>query len=415
MLLIYRLLALLLTPLALIWLQRGAVAPGEPVGRWRERLGRVTAGQPGRIWLHAASVGEVNAAAGLVRALVITGETVVVSTMTRTGAARCRELFGPEVEHFYLPIDNFLAVQAWLERVRPRVGLIVETEIWPELYRRCRSLEIPLLLVNARISPVALRRYRRFRALVAQALASVVLAVCQTRTDAERLIALGLPEQRSRISGNLKFDFELPAGLAERAAALRESWGRRPVWVAGSTRPGEEAILLEAQRRLLGSVPDAVLVLAPRHPERLDAVIGLLEDSGLDWVRLGEPPRSETEVILIDRFGVLLEHYAAADIAFVGGSLVPLGGHNLIEPAALAKPVLAGPHLEQQTDALRALDEALTIVHEASDLHSALAGLLQDASARKARGQAAQAAVRDARGSLRLTLSALAPWIGTDD
>ena len=415
---IYRLLTLLLTPLALLWLQRGPVEPVASAerGRWRERLGRVPTATPGRLWLHAASVGEVNAAAGLVRALLSRGETILVSTVTRSGATRCAELFGAAVEHRYLPLDNPLAVGAWLDRVQPRLGLIVETEIWPELYARCKSRNIPLLLVNARISAVAQRRYQRFRPLVARALSAVAQAVCQTETDAERLVGLGLPGTRVKLGGNLKFDFEPPAGLDERARALRQAWGRRPAWVAGSTRPGEEAILIEAHRRLRRNQPDALLVLAPRHLERLDAVTRLLDGAGLMWCRLGEPMDATTAVVLIDRLGVLLEHYAAADAAFVGGSLVPMGGHNLLEPAALAKPVLAGPHLEQQADAARALGsgDGLLVVRDGDELAAALAGLLGDQSLAQRRGSDAQAAVQSGRGSLRLTLAALEPWLQRD-
>ncbi len=415
MLPIYRLLTLLLTPLALIWLHRGKAGTGER-GRWRERLGRVPEGSPGRVWLHAASVGEVNAATGLIRALLARGEQIVVSTMTRTGAALCRELFGTDVEHLYLPLDNPPAVRAWLKRVQPRSGLIVETEIWPELYARCKDRNIPLLLVNARISPAAMRRYQRFRPLVGGALSAVTQAMCQTGADAERLVRLGLPETRVRISGNLNFDFERPPGLDERARALRQAWGQRPVWVAGSTRPGEESVLIEAHRRLRHSRPEALLVLAPRHLERLEAVTRLLDGAELEWCRLGDPVDAATEVVLIDRLGVLLEYYAAADAAFVGGSLVPMGGHNLLEPAALAKPVLAGPYLEQQADAARVLanGDGLLVLRDGEELARALADWLGDQGLRQRRGAAAQAAVQAGRGSLQLTLAALEPWLQRD-
>ncbi len=410
---IYRLLTLLLTPLALLWLQRGTTRAGEQ-GRWRERLGRVPEGGAGRIWLHAASVGEINAATGLIRALLARGEAILVSTMTATGAARCRELFGGQVEHRYLPLDSPLAVRAWLKQIKPRIGLIVETEIWPELYARCKSRNIPLLLINARISPAAQHRYQRFRPLVADALAAVTQAVCQTSADAERLVRLGLPEARARISGNLKFDFQPPPGLDEQARALRRAWGPRPVWIAGSTRSGEESVLIEAHCRLRHSQPHALLVLAPRHLQRLEAVSRLLSASELTWTRIGEPVQPATAVVLIDRLGVLLEHYAAADAAFVGGSLVPIGGHNLIEPAALGKPVLAGPHLEQQADTARILagGDGLLVVRDAEELAGALSDLLGDQSLRQRRGAAALAAVESGRGSLQRTLTALEPWLG---
>ena len=415
MLLLYRLLALLLTPLALIRLERGVTQPSER-GRWRERLGQVPAGRPGRVWLHAASVGEINAAQGLVCALLARDESLLISTLTRTGAARCRELFGEAVEHRYLPLDNGPAVKAWLERTRPRLGLIMETEIWPELFGRCRHLDIPLVLVSARLSNPAFRRYARFRQLVGPALRSVDQALAQSRVDGERLVRLGLPNTRLRISGNLKFDLKLPAGLSNSAAALRRVWGQRPVWTAGSSRPGEETILLEAHTRLRQVQPDALLVLAPRHPERAEVVAALLDSTGMNWCRHGDPKSAACAVVLVDRLGMLMDSYAAADVVFVGGSLVPLGGHNLLEPAALAKPVLAGPHLDQQTEGAASLEISggLTIVHNAAEVASELINLFGDLELRERRGSQARAALQSGSGSLQATLSALAPWLEHD-
>lgn len=409
---VYRLLALLLTPLALIRLERGPVANGER-GRWRERLGLVPDGHSGRVWLHAASVGEVNAAEGLIKALLARGEPLMVSTMTRSGAARCRALFGERLAHRYLPLDNAGAVRAWLRHTRPRLGLIVETEIWPELYWRCHQLGIPILMVSARLSEPAYRRYARFRGLLASTLPAVELALAQSHGDGEKLIRLGLPKERVRISGNLKFDLSLPDGLEERGAALRQSLGHRATWAAGSTRPGEEDLLIESHMALRQAVPDATLLLAPRHPERVAAVAELLDASGLDWCRWGESAQASAAVVLVDRLGVLLECYAAADAGFVGGSLVPLGGHNLLEPASLARPVLAGPHLDQQAEAVAALlpGGGLKIVGDASELSTALTELLTDPEQARATGAAAFAGLQSGSGSLQATLAALEPWL----
>lgn len=412
---VYRLLVLLLTPLALLRLERGPVGP-EQGGRWRERLGRVPIGQTGQVWLHAASVGEINAAQGLIRALLARGESLLVSTLTRSGAARCRELFGNTVEHRYLPLDNLPAVRTWLNRKRPRLALMLETEIWPELYGQCRQLDIPLLMVSARVSSGAYRGYARFRCLVAPALGTVALALAQSHSDAERLVRLGLPESRIRITGNLKFDLRLPPGLGERAAALRQAWGQRPTWTAGSTRPGEEDLLIAAHARLREHQPDALLVLAPRHPERAPAVAELLDACGMPWCRHGAAESAASAVVLVDRLGVLLESYAAADLAFVGGSLVPLGGHNLLEPAAMERPVLAGPHLDQQAESVAALEQAggLFIVHDADELAGQLGRLLADADLRQHHGTAARAALQSGSGSLQASLSALEPWLEAD-
>lgn len=409
---IYRLLAFLLTPLALIHLARSESAHGQP-GRWRERLGQIPGGPPGRIWLHAASLGEVNAAQGLVRALLARRELVLLSTLTASGAARCRELFGDAVEHRYLALDNALAVRTWLERAQPRLGLIMETELWPELFLRCQSQHIPLLMINARISESAFRRYARFPRLLRSTLEAVHLALAQSDQDGQRLLALGLPPARLRRSGNVKFDLELPPGIHERGRALRQRLGSRPAWAAGSTRPGEEAVLLQAHRRLLESLPDAVLVLAPRHPERGSEVADLLAASGLAWCRFDAGETGSSAVVLVDRLGLLLDCYAATDAAFVGGSLVPVGGHNLLEPAALAKPVLTGPHLQQQAAAALALQTTggLQRVDNDAALAEKLAEWLRDDALRQRCGNAALAALQSGQGSLQATLQALEPWL----
>ncbi|MFW5815615.1 MAG: 3-deoxy-D-manno-octulosonic acid transferase [Wenzhouxiangella sp.] len=406
---VYRLLTLLLTPLALVRLQRGETRPG----RWRERLGRLEGLSPGRVWIHAASVGEINAAQGLVNGLLERGESLVVSTMTVTGGERCRALFGERVEHRYLALDNPFAVKAWLAGVRPRLGLIIETEIWPELFARCRALDIPLLMISARISDAAMRRYRRFPRLFGAALNGIALATCQTQTDAERLSTLGLPPTRARVAGNLKFDLALPAGLREQAKALQSQWHRRPAWTAGSTRPGEEEILIAAHRRLRLSQPDALLILAPRHPDRAADIASLLDREAINWVYFGQQPEPQTGVVLVARLGVLMACYAASQVAFVGASLVGLGGHNLLEPAALARPVLAGPNLHQQAEAARALDASggLIRVADAAALARCLAQLLADPDQAQDMGQAARRALDGGRGSLDRTLSAIAPWL----
>lgn len=406
---LYRLLTTLLTPLALLRLQRG-----EPrTGRWRERLGRMEDLAPGRVWIHAASVGEINAAQGLIVALLDRGEAVLVSTMTATGAQRCRALFGDRVEHRYLPLDNPFAVRAWLRRARPRVGLVIETEIWPELFGRCRTLDVPVLIISARVSESAMRRYRKFPRLFVQALNGIALATCQTETDAERLGALGLPPKRMLVTGNLKFDLALPAGLTAQAEALQSAWGRRPTWTAGSTRPGEEEILIAAHRLLLSARPESLLVLAPRHPDRAGEVARLLDREELAWQPFGQAPTASTRVVLVDRLGVLMACYAAAQVAFVGGSLVARGGHNLLEPASLARAVLAGPHLEQQAEAATALRTSggLITVADAQALGQSLQALLANPAEADRIGRLAQAALENGRGSLGRTLAAIAPWL----
>ena len=405
----YSLLTTLLTPLALVRLQRDERKPG----RWRERLGRIPETTPGQIWVHAASVGEINAARTLIGRLLEREATLLVTTMTASGAQRCRELFGERVEHRYLPLDNPFATKAWLRRARPRAGLIVETEIWPGLYAHCQRLNLPLLLVSARISDVALKRYRRFSRLFGRALDSVAYATCQSRADADRLHQLGLSRSRMAVTGNLKFDIDLSPDISRLAAELRVRWGGRAGWTAGSTRPGEEEVLMEAHRRLQAEQPKALLVLAPRHPQRTNEIAQRLERSDLTWCRFGEPTEPMVDVILIDRLGLLMPCYAATEAAFVGASLVALGGHNLLEPALLGRPVLAGPHLNQQAEARTALEQSggLIQVEDASELAAMLLALFQNPERAKRLGESARQAVESGRGSLARTLLALQPWL----
>src|SRR5690554_998231 len=347
MLAVYRLLVVLVTPLALIYFRWKIAGPRELRAHWRERLGRIPDISQPVLWLHAASVGEVNAVSALIKALLerYPDHRLAVSTITLTGRAELLRRFGDSVSCVFAPLDTPFAVRRWLDRLQPRLAMVAETEIWPELYHGCHKRSIPIVLVNARLTPKAMRRYQRFRSLFRDALTAVRLAICQSQADAGRFGQLGLEPERIAVSGNLKFDLAVPGNLGESVRALRTQWGNRPAWVAGSTRPGEEEIVLAAHRRLLEQRTEALLVLAPRHPERSAAVARLITRAGLGWQAIGEPVTTASSVVLVDRIGVLNACYAAASTAFVGGSLVDIGGHNLLEPAALGKAVIAGPEL----------------------------------------------------------------------
>ncbi len=414
MLSLYRLLVRIFGVALLRRLDRpdAGVCPALPPG---QRLGRELPGVLNPVWLHAASVGEINAARGLIEAL-LAGEgagPLLLSSFTATGAAQAQQLFGDRVTRALLPLDRRDTVQRWLDTIRPRLLIVMETEIWPELYHQMGQRGLPLILVNARLSDRAFRRARRVRGLFRQALASVSLAICQTETDAERFRALGLPADRIRVAGNLKFANPLPPDIEQQAQQLGARWPGRRVWVAGSTREGEEATVLEAQKRLRRQHPDALLVLAPRHPARAAAVAGLIEGVGLRWQGLDEAVRSDTDVVLIDRIGPLLAAYAAGTAAFVGGSLIAHGGHNLLEPAALGRPVLAGPWLDQQRAAAEALRAAgaLVEVSDALSLENSIAKLWAKPEQAEALGAAAEAVVAAGSASLAQTLELLKPWI----
>ncbi len=418
MLWLYRLLFMLAAPLLARRLQRSAAAGSELALRAGERRGEVAPAGHNPIWLHAASVGEVNAARALVQALreLEPERALIVSTFTLSGARHAQALFGDRVAHRLAPLDTSTACARWLDTLQPGLALVVETEIWPELFHQTARRAIPLVLVNARLSERGFGRSRLLGRLFRGALAEVSLALCQSQADLERLVRLGLARERAYVSGNLKFDAPLADGLAEAARRWREHWAGRSVWVAGSSRPGEEPMLLEAQRRLLERHPQALLILAPRHPERQAEVLRLIDASGLSWVGLDELLSESTSVVLVDRIGVLQACYAAASVAFVGGSLVKLGGHNLLEPAACAKPVLAGPWLDQQQASREALEQAggLTIVTDAEALAEAIDRLWTDPEQALVQGRAALGVVERGRGSLRSTLRHLEPWLRTD-
>jgi len=412
MLQVYRVLTTAAGPLALLLLRWRAAGPVRLRSRWKERSGRFERA-PGKpvIWIHAASVGEVNGVQGLVRTLARRNpeHRVVVSTLTATGRERAENLFGEQVQTLFAPIDSYARVRRWLDRLDPAMGLIAETELWPELLIACQQRALPLVLVNARLAPRAMRLYRRFRPLFRRALEGVSRVICQTEADARRFAELGVADDRLRVAGNLKFDMPLPADLGEQVRSLRARWGERPAWVAGSTRSGEDALIIDAHRQVLAARADALLVLAPRHPERSDEITQLLNQAGLDWQTIEQAIAPETRVVVVDRIGALLACYAAASVAFVGGSLVDIGGHNLIEPAACGKPVIAGPFLHQQAEAADALIAAdgLMRVENAQQLAAAVIELWRSPEQALHYGGNALEVVEQGRGSLRRTIRQL--------
>src|SRR3954464_8265666 len=308
-----------------------------------QRFGLGDEVQGGRsIWVHAVSVGEVQAAAPLVHALRAKFPDVplVVTAGTATGRARARALF-KDVDVRYVPIDLPGSVRRFFARVRPRLAVILETEIWPNLYHRCGQLEVPLVMASARISPRSVKSYRRLVGLFRQALSNGIFIAAQSEQDAERFRSIGASPDRTHVVGNIKFDFGLPPNIEAQGAELRRLLGMdRPVWVAGSTHAVEEDVLLAAHRSVRARFAQALLVLVPRHPPRFAEVAAALKERGINFVTRssGAPLSGATEVFLVDRLGELVAFYAAADVAFVGGSLVPIGGHNLLEPASLGLP-----------------------------------------------------------------------------
>jgi 3-deoxy-D-manno-octulosonic-acid transferase len=383
-----------------------------------ERLGFGPAAPAGGLWVHAVSVGEVQAAASLVRELRrrYPELPLTLTTATPTGRGRAQSLFAGEVAVRYLPYDLPGPVDRFLDRVRPRLGIILETELWPNLYRACDRQRVTLVLASARVSERSVRRYRWAGGLVREALARGVIVAAQSAADAGRFAALGASPARTPVVGNLKFDFELPPETEARGRALRATLGAgRPVWAAGSTHEGEEELVLDAHARLADELPGALLVLAPRHPPRFEAVAALLRRRGLAFVTRssGTDVAPATAVLLVDTLGELVLHYAASDVAFVGGSLVPIGGHNLLEPAALGKPVVTGPYTSSAAPVARLLVEAgaAEVVADGDALAACVGRLLADPAACRVAGERGLAAVSANRGALARFLALLAPLV----
>ena len=384
------------------------------------RLGRIPPTPPGEpmLWLHCASVGEVLAARPLLEALLerYPGHRLTLTTMTATGAERARALAASRGDgrlvHRFVPLDFPAAAARFVTRLRPALALFFETELWPNLLHACHRQGVPVAVVNGRLSPGAFRGYRRLRPLMHEALACVDWLAAKSSADAERFQALGMAAERTAVVGSLKFDIgsdDVAWGVSER---LRTRFGERPVWVAGSTHEGEEAALLAAHARLREVHPEALLVLVPRHPQRFDGVAALCEQAGMPAARRSrdEWPTDTTAVYLGDTMGELLALYGAAGLAFVGGSLVPIGGHNLLEPAALGVPVLTGPELANFAEVAEVLREAEALVGVADEaaLAASLAALFADPAERRRLGEAGRAVVAANRGALARTLEGLA-------
>src|SRR5688572_6819602 len=370
------------------------------------------------IWVHAVSVGEVQASAPLVNALLARFPDVplVVTTGTATGRARAQAIFKDRVDVRYVPIDLPGSVRRFFARVKPRLAVILETEIWPNLYHRCGRLGIPLVMASARISPRSVKSYRRLVGLFRQALSHGIFIAAQSEQDAERFRSIGASSERTHVVGNIKFDFSLPPNIESQGAELRRLLGMdRPVWVAGSTHAREEDILIAAHRQLRARYAQALLVLVPRHPPRFGEVADSLRAQGVNFVTRtsGAPTAGSTEVFLVDRLGELLAFYAAADVAFVGGTLVPIGGHNLLEPASLGLPVLAGPNNFNSADIARLLVEcgAVRIVDDAPSLATAIGELLANPAARTGMGSSGRKAIEANRGAVRRLMEFLEPLL----
>lgn len=404
-----------------LWL-RARKAPA-----YRQRIGeRFAFGLPpmqrGGIWVHAVSVGESIAAAPMIRLLLARYPRlpITVTCMTPTGSERIKALFAsePRIQHCYLPYDLPWAASRFLEHVRPCLGVIMETELWPNHIHQCARRGIPVALANARLSERSTRGYARFARLTRPMLGEMSLLAVQTEVEAQRFRDLGARPECVTVTGSIKFDLSIDPQLLTAAAQLREQWqaSLRPVWIAASTHAGEDEMILAAHRQLLLQRPDALLILVPRHPERFDAVHELCVQQKFATLRrsTAAPVQADTSVLLGDTMGELLFLYALADIAFVGGSLVPNGGHNLLEPAALAKPLLSGPHLFNflEIAAMLRSTGALCEVTDATRLAANVQRLFEQPQQAREMADAGLAVMKANQGALQRLLDGLGQLVG---
>ncbi|MDM3866601.1 lipid IV(A) 3-deoxy-D-manno-octulosonic acid transferase [Proteus faecis] len=416
---LYQVLLYLIQPL--IWLRlllRSRKAPAYRK-RWGERYGfckgKVV---PQGILLHSVSVGETLAAVPLVRALRhhYPDLPITVTTMTPTGSERVRSAFGDDVYHVYLPYDLPGSVNRFLKTVDPKLVIIMETELWPNLISKLHQRKIPLIIANARLSERSAAGYQKLGSFVKTMLQKITLIAAQNQEDGERFIELGLKRSHLHVTGSLKFDISVTPELAARAVALRRQWAaHRPVWIATSTHEGEETIILETHKKLLTQFPQLLLILVPRHPERFPKAEQLTREAGLKYTlrSIDAVPDAQTQVVIGDTMGELMLLYGIADLAFVGGSLVERGGHNPLEAAAHAIPVIMGPHTFNFKNICAKLDQAegLITVTDSESMATAIASLLNDEDYRRYYGRHAVEVLHENQGALLRLLTLLSPYL----
>lgn len=386
------------------WSERFGRVPtrsGAPRRRWRERLGRVPPRESRAplIWIHSVSVGETLAAIPLIEQLAARHSDWqwLVTTTTPTGSQRVHDALEPVLNgrllHYYLPFDLPECLRPFIDALRPNILVCMETELWPNLLSICVHQGMPTVLANARLSEKSAKGYAHFPNLSHSMMSDLTCVIAQYQADAERFIALGVPRERVVVTGSIKFDLSIDTGQVSEAQALSHQWrgaALRPIWLAASTHEGEDVQILDAFAELRREFPELLLVLVPRHPQRFDSVARLCRDRGFKALRRsdGGVPGADVQVLLGDTMGELLRFYGACDIAFVGGSLVPIGGHNMIEPAAWGVPVVCGPHLHNFDTVSRLLleAEAMAVVEDADQLAQQVGEWLRHADERLAAG-----------------------------
>jgi 3-deoxy-D-manno-octulosonic-acid transferase len=400
--------------LRLLWKARKSSAYCK---RWHERLALKMKTPPlsNSIWVHAVSLGESIAAAPLIKSLMARypNTNVVVTTMTLSGSEYIKKIFADSVLHTYVPYDYSGAVKRFLNHINPKLLVIMETELWPNILHYCAVRHTPVLLANARLSKHSMKGYMRLPRLTQSMLNDISMIAAQSQLDAQRFISLGATPKQVRVVGNIKFDITIAEDLPSRAQQLRQKWGgNRPIWIASSTHAGEETKVLQAYTIIKRVISNSLLILVPRHTERCAQIIALCEQQGFNVVshKQGIPCSENTDIVIGDTMGELLLLYAASDIAFVGGSLEPsLGGHNLLEPAALNIPVITGPYVSNFIEVNSLLTDAgaLIRINDATELANSVMQLFQNSSLRKKHSAAGLKVVQQNKGALQKLLS----WI----
>lgn len=406
---LYTVLLYLIQPLVwlrLLWRSRKASAYRQ---RWLERYGfcqnKVKAGG---ILVHAVSVGETIAAVPLIQALKqqYPHLPITVTTMTPTGSERVKSLLKDSVNHVYLPYDLPCALRRFLNTVQPKLVIIMETELWPNFINQCYKRHIPLIVANARLSERSAKRYSKLGSAISHLLRKISVVAAQNQQDGERFIQLGLPADHLAITGSIKFDIDLTAKQHQRIAELKQQWQlNRPVLIAASTHTGEDEIILSAFKRLVQNHPNLLLILVPRHPERFKTVEKLIIDNRLRYIKRSadQTPNDQTQVILGDTMGELLELYGVADIALIGGSLIEHGGHNPLEPALHHIPIIIGEHFfnfKVICEQLKAANGLLVCHNSVDELYLTIDDLLNHPTKRKQIGENAYQVLKQNQGAL---------------
>lgn len=418
--LLYTLVVYFLAPFVLLRLFWSSLKNPVYRSRWQERFGFFSWDNVNKpvIWIHAVSVGEVNAATPVINRLLEQHSRyqLLITTVTPTGAITVDQHFGKDIRHLYLPYDLPFSVKQFLKVIQPSILITMETEIWPNLYQACKHSGIPLLIINARLSHKSATGYQFVSGLMEQTLSLVDIIAAQTSDDATRFISFGASKEKVFVTGNLKFDIAIPQSITEQAQSLKRYFSvNRPIWIAASTQEGEERLILDAHNKILADYPDAILILAPRHPERITKVSYLCENMGFIYVkRTDQTPFTEKHsVYLLDTLGELQLHYAASQLAFVGGSLVKTGGQNMMEPASLGLPVISGPHTYNFTEITELLSdqEVLICVSNEVELANEVCKLLGDANRRHSIGEKGREVIESNRGNIDRLMQLIEPYL----